>query len=230
MFEEGVEGIVHWLEAQCTSSSLVTLIEQYLLARGRSSLTSLLPIGSPFKTLARIHDRLGWDCFLEGRICSLWVHARDQDIACTTLRFDADFWGRGLIRQLQQLTHRQWVYRNMVVHSNVGGNLSAKQHDQLVERVDALLMMDPHELLPEHRVLLEMDFEKVGSGSVVDLQLWEAEMNAAVGAVEHIRRRSQHALRTRYCVGPNPRMATVEESVFIDNEGSIKWKRRRRRK
>ena len=71
--------------------------------------------------------------------------------------------------------------------------------------------MGPHEeLLPEHRAHLEMDFEKVGSGSVIGLQLWEAEMNAAVGAVKHIRRRSQQALRTRYCVGPNPRMAVVE--------------------
>lgn len=69
----------------------------------------------------------------------------------------------------------------MVVHTQVGGCLLAKQHDILVERVEVLLQTDPHQLLPEHRVLLEMDFEKVGSGSPLDLQLWAAEMDSALG-------------------------------------------------
>lgn len=59
---------------------------------------------------------------------------------------------------------------NLVVHSNVGGSLSAKQHDILVEKVEQLLQTNPHTLLPEHRALLEMNFEKIGSGSVIDLR------------------------------------------------------------
>ena len=185
-----------------------------------------LPSGSQLSTLAKFHDLLGWDCFVEGRVCSLWVEARHQEIEATASRRNADFWGRGLIHHLLQLTHRQWIYRNMVVHTQVGGNLSAKQHQLLMERVEMLLQTDPHELLPEHRELLEMDFEKVGSGSPIDLQLWAEEMDSAVAATSHVCRGSSQALRTRYCSGPNACMSVIEEQVFVDSEGSIRWRRR----
>ena len=97
MFVEGVGHIVAWLEMQNTGKELLDLIESYLLGRGSTSLTALLGTNSALKTLAHFHDRLGWDCFLEGRVCSLWVQARHQEIQASNSRFDADYWGRGLI-------------------------------------------------------------------------------------------------------------------------------------
>jgi hypothetical protein len=47
-----------------------------------------------------------------------------------------------------------------------------------------MLLVDPSELLPEHRKLLERDFLSLGEGSLVDGQYWLAQMHTAVAAAE----------------------------------------------
>ena len=68
---------------------------------------------------AHLHDRLGWDNFVEGRICALWVEMRVQEIHTRWLQRGAEFWARGLMCRLHELTHHQWLYRNATVHMKV---------------------------------------------------------------------------------------------------------------
>ncbi len=58
---------------------------------------------------------------------------------------------------------------------------------------------------------------------------WIAGMDSAMGAAEHISSGSRHALRTRYCRGSRPRMRLEYEVVQVDQEGSLRWRRRRKR-
>ena len=80
MFVETVNDLEKWLRVQRTGHELTQLITSYLLARGRKTLRSLLPSNSPFILLARFHDGLGWDNFLEGRISSLWVASIIEEV------------------------------------------------------------------------------------------------------------------------------------------------------
>jgi hypothetical protein len=112
-----VEQLVQWLVDQQTDREIIYLFKRYLLARCTRTLTSLLK--NPVSKLGvelRFHDRLGWDCFLEGRLCALWVEHRARHIKRSSLTRSANFWARGLIRRLLQITHAQWVYRNVTVH------------------------------------------------------------------------------------------------------------------
>ncbi len=45
---------------------VVNLFKEYLLAGGMRTLALLLKTGSKLGVEARFHNRLGWDCFLEG--------------------------------------------------------------------------------------------------------------------------------------------------------------------
>ena len=47
-----------------------------------------------------------------------------------------------------------------------------------------MMLVDPEELLPCHRNLLEQDFLQLGEGTSVDRQYWLAQMNSALLAVE----------------------------------------------
>ena len=47
-----------------------------------------------------------------------------------------------------------------------------------------MMLIDPEDLLPQHRVLLERDFQALGEGSTVDRQIWLAQVKAALGASE----------------------------------------------
>ena len=98
-----------------------------------------------------------------------------------------------------------------------------------MEEVEERMYTDPMDLLPESRHLLEQDFEALGSGPAVDRQYWVAEVDSALSAAKHVRDGSEQALRTRYCTGPRPRMRAHRIVAVVDKEGSIKWKRRRRR-
>jgi hypothetical protein len=59
---------------------MVHLFKQYLLAGGTCTLTLLLKPGSKLGVEAQFHDHLGWDFFLEGCLCALWVKHRVQHI------------------------------------------------------------------------------------------------------------------------------------------------------
>ena len=65
---------------------MVDLIRRYLLGRGTVTMQSLMAGTQRFRLLAKFHDLLGWDNFVEGRLCTLWLECRELDIARRGLR------------------------------------------------------------------------------------------------------------------------------------------------
>ncbi len=89
--------LVQWLHDQQTDGKVVHLFKWYLLAGGTRTLTLLLNPNSRLGVEVRYHDCLGWDCFLEGQLCTLWVEHRAQHIQQANLKQSADFWALGLM-------------------------------------------------------------------------------------------------------------------------------------
>ena len=101
MFTESVKDLELWLRVQRTGHEAIQLITSYLLAHGRGNTFRSLPL------LARFHDRLGWDNFLEGRISSPWVKMCHHEVKSDNLQTTAEsYWAQGLIRRHIQITHR----------------------------------------------------------------------------------------------------------------------------
>ena len=98
-----------------------------------------------------------------------------------------------------------------------------------METIEDYLHVDPLTLLSEDRSLLSIDLDSLAESSPADQQTWVAEMETAVAAAAHVRNGSRQALHSRYCSGPRPRSSRLEETVERDTEGSIRWRRRRRR-
>ena len=229
LFRRSVSSIVEWLESVRTDPGLIYNFEEYLRARGRRTMKSIVGRKSPYFLAATIHDRLGWDNFVEGRLCSLWLEHREVDIAQHGLRSTAESWGRDLIHRLLELTHRQWIYRNTAVHFVAEGGLTLTQHRTLMNEIESYAGTDPEDLLPENRHLLDVDFEALGEGATLDRSLWLAEMKTATAAAAHVSRGTTQALRSRYCTGPRYDTRRTTVPVGVDTEGSIRWRRRRRR-
>ena len=110
----------------------------------------------------------------------------------------------------------------------VRGGLTQTQHDRLVNTIEDYLHVNPMTLLPEDRRLLTVDFDELAEAPTVDQETWAAEMETAVSAAGHIRDGSRQALQSRYFSGPNPPLPVIDEESEIDDEGSIRWRRRRR--
>ncbi len=69
----------------------------------------------------------------------------------------------GLIKQLLQITHRQWLHQNVLLHYRLSDGRTYSKRKQLIARVQELIWTDPNNLLPINRPLLDKDFAKLGA-------------------------------------------------------------------
>ena len=166
-------------------------------------------------------DSLGFRNLLEGHIPKLFYDVRLADIKRRHLSKHAGHWCNGLILQLLQITHRQWTFRNGTVHLKGPDDLSPRQTTALVRRCEDLLWTDPSTLLDEDRYLLELDFDDLGDGSSASRQMWISEMEAAAAAARTAGLDgADDFVDVPVCAAPAP----------LDTEGSIRFRRRRRRR
>jgi hypothetical protein len=107
--------------------------------------------------------------------------------------------------------------------------LPQDKHEQILTCIEGCLGIDPGYLLEEDWVLLQVDFEQLARSSATEKLEWIAGSDSAMGAAEHIASGSRHALRTRYCRGSRPWMCLEYEAVQVDQEGSLRWRRQRKR-
>ncbi len=211
-----LDTLVEWLVSQRTDPELITLLSSYLRLRGDSSMLSLCSPRSRYCHLACMVDDLGFRNMLEGRIPKLFYDVRAADIQRRGLRKHAGHWCNGLILRLLQITHRQWTYRCGTVHLRGPDGLTSAQRDRLARKCEELLWTDPTTLLDEDRYLLEIDFDALGDAPSSTCQAWLSEMEAARCAS------SLHEdAEEDFWVDAQP--------APIDTEGSIRFRRRRRR-
>jgi hypothetical protein len=130
------------------------------------------------------------------------------------------------MQQLLQMTHVQWAYRNANFYLEVKEGWTAAAHATILGTMEGFLHTDPEQLLEEHYHLLFSDFAALAAGPIKDKLEWISEIDSALGAASHVARGSQHAVWTRYCQGHWPRVQTEYESVLVDAEGSMRWRRR----
>ena len=70
-----------------------------------------------------------------------------------------DKWATGLVTKLLEITHGQWLYRNLVVHDEVSGVLANKRKEELMMRIEEVQGMGGEELTEEEKLLVEVNLE-----------------------------------------------------------------------
>ena len=84
------------------------------------------------------------------------------------------------------ITHRQWIFRNSHVHFKKLEGMTEAQHLKIFDKVEELMTVDPIELLPKHRHLLEGEFGTLGENSSAARQNWIASMESALSVAKHV--------------------------------------------
>ncbi len=64
-------------------------------------------------------------------------------------------WATGLITQLLQVTHGQWIYRCILVHDRTTGTLINQHKVKLLEEITKQLLMGAELLMEDDKILLE---------------------------------------------------------------------------
>jgi hypothetical protein len=94
----------------------------------------------------------------------------------------SSFWGRKLITKLHNIIHKQWTYRNSVIHFKVKDGRTLPEQHAIMSKVSEYSMINPDTILPCHRFLFDTDFEALGSGLTSHHLLWLAEADTALSA------------------------------------------------
>ena len=198
MFRITVKVLTDWMADTHVDPVLIDMIEEYLFAQGTKQMIDCLQVqDTNFEVLAKVTDRLGWDCLLEGRVSKVWLEVVSPMLHESGTYLSPTRWGQQFIAQLLNITHKQWIFRNSYVHYKIDG-LSPAEHNKIFDKVEELMFTNPDDLLPCHKHLLEVDFGKLGEGSPVDRQYWIITMEAALTSAERIRSNNiEHG--TRIC-------------------------------
>ena len=114
--------------------------------------------------------------------------------------YSATRWIAGLITQLLQVVHTQWIYRCILVHDRTTGVLISTHNADLLKEIEHQLSLGPDDLAEEDRFLLECNFNNITSTSGEAQGYWLLGIQGAREA-SHIRRKRQEEaqIRPRKC-------------------------------
>ena len=186
MWEYSVAEMSDWLARTVTDIPFRYMISTYLLSQGSKQMIECSQRVPHLQDIARHHDRLGWDNFVEGRISTHYLTNIKSSLPQRS-RLTPTSWAKKFVQKLIIGTHKQWLYRNAHVHYKKLDGLTEADQTLIFTRVEELLHTDPLDLLPSHRCLLDGNFEALGEGSAANRQHWIVAMESALTAAEYVR-------------------------------------------
>ena len=195
MFSHTVQELLDWMEAAHGNTVLIEVLYTYLQHRGRQSMKSIVQTHPELYGFARDHDKLGWDNFMEGRICKSLFQLQAQTLLERSSQWTIKSWSIQFIKRVLHITHRQWLYRNARIHIRLVDGLTEPEHNNIIQLVHNLLDTDPNDLLPQHRHLLQQDFQQLGEGRSLDRQYWITSMQSALETADIVLRRKKRKQR-----------------------------------
>jgi hypothetical protein len=112
-FEQSAQMMEQWLERNKTHLDLQSLLLRYLRGRGAISCykcTKELDLPHIIQEFAASQDIIGWDGFIMGMVSSKLLPIQSAYLHQCNSSYQAASWISGVITQLLQVTHSQWIY------------------------------------------------------------------------------------------------------------------------
>jgi hypothetical protein len=98
-----------------------------------------------------------------GMISNKLLAIQSTHFHTTGKSYRATRWIAGLITQLLQVAHMQWIYRCMLVHDRTMGVLILAHKAELLKEIEHQLALGPEGLAEEDRFLLKCNFDDLSS-------------------------------------------------------------------
>ena len=109
--------------------------------------------------------------------------------------WSSEKWAMGLITQLLQVTHRQWIYRCVVVHDRTMGTLVNQHKAKLLKEITKQLSMGADLLMEDDKFLLECNLSNIVTTNGEQQEYWLLAIQAARKAS-----RPQTQTRQQQCI------------------------------
>jgi hypothetical protein len=90
-----------------------------------------------------------------------------------------DKWATGLVVRLLEVTHGQWLYRNVVVHDATSGQVATARKEEIVAQIESERAVGGPGLVEEDRYLLDINMDDLSDMSVEGQEYWLLAIQAA---------------------------------------------------
>ena len=157
--------------------------------------------GARFEKLARSMDSIGWRRYMEGMVSAEFLAIQSHFVDFGRCSLSVDIWAKGLVMKLLEITHGQWLYRNMQVNDAAGGLKEVERKKELQMEIEHQILLGGTGLDEQDRYLLDIHVGDLETSSGEDQYYWLLairaarvdrrlkEMQMAGNAREHPRRR-----------------------------------------
>ena len=88
-------------------------------------------------------------------------------------------WVTGLITQLLQVTHGQWIYRCVLVHDRTMGTLVSQHKAEILEEITKQLSLGAELLMEDDKFLLECNLLDIVTTNGKQQEYWLLAIQAA---------------------------------------------------
>ena len=165
--------LTHWIPLYILRQGYVKLVDIERADRYHRGLSQAM------RRAAHSQDTVGWKQLLEGKV-SVSIRRLQEFflVGCDTM-MTIDDWMRGFITKLLEISHSQWIYRNLTKHHASQGRIALKAREDLMREVERQLDLGLNNLPPESQCLLEIDPADLFCRTTEKVQYW---LNATLAA------------------------------------------------
>jgi hypothetical protein len=134
---------------------------------------------------------------MEGMVCKKIRVIQSSYSSGTGLCCNTANWGRDLVIQLLEVTHGQWLYRNVQAHDRISGTLATQRKEELQMEIERQQELDTEGLLEEDCYLAECNLGDLEETSGISETYWLLAIQAAreAGRLEGVRIQAVEANR-----------------------------------
>jgi hypothetical protein len=150
-----------------------------------------------YRRLAASVDCIGWRRLMEGMISRELVELQKYAVTESISRMSVETWAKELVIKLLEVTHGQWLYRNVVVHNRTAGDLVSRWKEEIRDALEEQMELGEEGLAEEDRFLLEINPEELDNSTGEDQNqtYWLLSLQAARDARQLLLQQNNIAAR-----------------------------------
>ena len=181
----GIDRLEAWLEENNTQGQLRRWIPRYIERQGFRQFEQLDSTGrgpwmsGAMRAAARAQDAIGFRHFMEGKISHKIRTMQHEHLTHSGANTHIDTWMKTFITKILEITHAQWICRNMTKHHHTKGAKLLHRKEAVLAEIERQLSIGISGLPEESACLLEIDTQTTSSMSLHQQEYWVAAVEAS---------------------------------------------------
>ena len=162
-----------WMVEMETEPDLAEILLEFVHERGSEPMEAIC-FGRPsrFSALVRSQDEIGRQRLLEGMVLVEIATLQQHHLQVSGSRMSIGGWVTGLIIKILEITHGQWMYRNVMVHYSTTGTLRTNRKEEIKLEIERQKDLGSEGMLEKEKFLAEVRLEDLESTNGDKQEYW----------------------------------------------------------